>query len=62
MARNPWEKPDKDNSSWATPTSKHQSPAVKKDHRFDSKDDPKRAFTKDQSAKDAIAKRLFGGK
>ena len=59
MARNPNAKPDKDNSFWVAPSSKRQAPAAKNDH---TKDNPKKAFNDNISAKDNIGKKLFGGK
>ena len=57
--RSPWGPVDKTNSSWAPPTSKRQAPAAKNDH---TKDNPKKAFNDNTSAKDNISKKLFGGK
>jgi hypothetical protein len=59
VAKRAWGTPDKTNSSWVSPDKKHPSPAAKKDH---TKDDPKRAFTDEQSFRDKAAKKLFGGK
>jgi hypothetical protein len=60
-AKNPWGSPDKDSNPFRAPSKNRPAPAAKKDHRFDSEDNPKRSFTKDRTAGDAIAKKLFGG-
>lgn len=62
MAKNPWGTPDKKSSNWAAPSKDRKAPAAKKDSSWGGKDNTKSSFTKSQSAKDSLGKKLFGGR